>query len=70
MMKLCKFSLYSCQDIMELDHESDMTPFKVCTSSLQLWHRPVRGDKIKPQLVMELEVKRPNLDKEYNPDSW
>ena len=24
MMKLCKFSLYSCQDIKELDNESDM----------------------------------------------
>ena len=36
MMKLCKFSLYSCQDIKELDNESDMTPFKACTSSLQL----------------------------------
>ena len=69
MMKLCKFSLYSCQDVKELDYESDMTASKACTSSLQIWHRPVRGDKIKPQPVMELEVKRSKLDKEYNPDS-
>lgn len=46
-----------------------MTQAKACTSSLQLWHRPVRGDKIKPQPVMELEVKKVNLDAEYNPDS-
>ena len=31
--------------------------------------RPVRGDKIKPQPVMELEVKKSNIDTEYNPDS-
>ena len=68
MMKLCKFSLYSCQDVKELDYESDMTASKACTSSLQIWHRPVRGDKIKAQPVMELEVKRSKLDKEYNPD--
>ena len=67
-MKLCKFSLYSCQDTKELDHESDKTPPKACTSSLQLWHRPVGGDKIKPQPVMELEVKRCSLDEEYNLD--
>ena len=58
MMKLCKFSLYCCQDIKDLENESDMTQAKACTSSLQLWHRPVRGDKIKPQPVMELEVKK------------
>ena len=58
MMKLCKFSLYCCQDIKDLENESDMTQAKECTSSLQLWHRPVRGDKIKPQPVMELEVKK------------
>ena len=69
MMKLCKFSLYCCQDIKDLENESDMTQAKACTSSLQLWHRPVRGDKIKPQPVMELEVKKSNIDTEYNPDS-
>ncbi|CAH3156500.1 unnamed protein product, partial [Pocillopora meandrina] len=69
MMKLCKFSLYYCQDIKDLENESDMTQAKACTSSLQLWHRPVRGDKIKPQPVMELEVKKSNIDTEYNPDS-
>ena len=68
-MKLCKFSLYCCQDIKDLENESDMTQAKACTSSLQLWHRPVRGDKIKPQPVMELEVKKLNIDTEYNPDS-
>ncbi|CAH3169650.1 unnamed protein product, partial [Pocillopora meandrina] len=61
MMKLCKFSLYCCQDIKDLENESDMTQAKACTSSLQLWHWPVRGDKIKPQPVMELEVKKKNL---------
>lgn len=28
LMKLCKSSLYSCQDIKEFDHESDMAPPK------------------------------------------
>lgn len=69
MMKLCKFSLYSCQDVKELDHESDLTPPTACTSSLQLWHRPARGEKIRPQPVVELEVKKSKLDNNYNPDS-
>ena len=69
MMKPCKFSLYCCQDIKDLENECDMTQAKACTSSLQLWHRPVRGDKIMPQPVMELEVKKSNIDTEHNPDS-
>ena len=35
MMKLCKFSFYSCQNVKALDHESDMAQPKACTSSLQ-----------------------------------
>ena len=63
MMKLCKFSLYSCQNV------KDMAQPKACTSSLQLWHRPARGEKIKPQPVMELNVKRSKLDSDFDPDS-
>lgn len=69
MMKLCKFSLYNCQNVKELDDECDMAQPKACTSSLQLWHRPARGEKIKPQPVMELNVKRSKLDSDYDPDS-
>jgi len=42
---------------------------KACTSSLQLWHRHERGENIKPQPVMELNVKRSKLDRDFDPDS-
>ena len=50
-MKLCNFSSYCCQDIKDLENESDMTQAKACTSSLQLWHRPVRGEDLICQKV-------------------
>ena len=46
-----------------------MAPLKADNSGLQLWHRPTRGEKIKLQAVMELEVKRTKLDKDCNPHS-
>ena len=69
-MKLCKFSLYGCQNFKELDHESDMAQPKERTSSLiQLRHRPASGEKIKPQPAIELNVQRSKLDSDYDPDS-
>ena len=59
MLKICKFSLYCCSDSNELNHENDMNPTLACTSSLQIWHRTGRGDKITPQPVMEVLVKKP-----------
>lgn len=59
MMKICKFSLYACKDISELDRDEDMLPTETCTSTLQSWHRKGRGDKIHSQPVMEVLVKKP-----------
>ena len=59
MMKLCKFSLYCCVTIDELDTEPDMQPQQSCTSQLQQWHRRTRGDHIKPEPVMDIMVNKP-----------
>lgn len=62
MLKLCKFSLYACSDTTQLDSEDDMNPTTACTSSLQLWHKKGRGDKITPKPIMEVRVKKTKLD--------
>ena len=62
MLKLCKFSLYACSDTKQLDSEDDMNHTTACTSSLQLWHKKGRGDKIIPKPVMEVVVKKTKLD--------
>ncbi|CAB4002232.1 hypothetical protein AC249_AIPGENE28139 [Paramuricea clavata] len=59
MMKLCKFSLYNCVTINELDNEIDMQPQYSCTSKLQQWHHKTRGDDIKPEPVMNIMVNKP-----------
>ena len=64
MMKLCKFSLYECRYVSELDRDDDSLPTEACTSSLQTWHRRGRGDSIRPQRVMDINVKKLKLD--YN----
>ena len=58
MMKICKFCLYDCKDVSELD----MLPTEACTSSQQTWHRRGRGDSVQSQPVMEINVKKPKLD--------
>uniref|UniRef100_A0A6P8IVU1 Uncharacterized protein LOC116305611 n=1 Tax=Actinia tenebrosa TaxID=6105 RepID=A0A6P8IVU1_ACTTE len=62
MLKLCKFSLYACNDIKDLDSEDDVDPHVACTSNLQVWHKTGRGDKITPKPIMEVMVKKPKLD--------
>lgn len=62
MMKICKFSLYACKVISELDRDEDMLSTETCTSTLQSWHRKGRGDKIHSQPVMEILVEKPKLD--------
>ena len=52
MLKLCKYSLYACEDIRDLRHEEDENPSQVCTSTFQKWHQS-RLDGIKSQPVME-----------------
>lgn len=49
MMLLCKFTLYNCKDTNDLEKEEDMQPKVACTSSLQVWHKVGRGDKIGPK---------------------
>ena len=58
MMKLCKFSLYDCRTVNDLDNEDDMQPKRPCTSQLQQWHHKSRGDKISPQAVMDVVVNK------------
>ncbi|KAJ7375863.1 hypothetical protein OS493_038393 [Desmophyllum pertusum] len=44
LMKICKFTLYECKNVNELDNEDDMQQKQACTSTLQQWHRKGRGD--------------------------
>lgn len=62
MLKLCKFSLDACSDTKQLNSEDDMNPSMACTSSLQLWHKKGRGDKITPKPIIEVMVKKTKLD--------
>ena len=62
LMKICKFSLYECKTVHELENEEDMQPKQACTSSLQRWHRKGRGDSINPQPAMEVLVAKTYLE--------
>lgn len=48
--------------MLKLDSEDDINPITTCTSSLQVWHKKGRGDKIRPQPIMEVMVKKSKLD--------
>ena len=56
LLKLCKFTLYECKSVSDLDSEEDMQPKRSCTSHLQQWHRKGRKDSINPQPIMEVLV--------------
>ena len=62
MMQLCKRTLYECKDTRDLNEdlneEDDLCPKVACTSSLQLWHKVGRGDKIQPKPVIQLVIKK------------
>ena len=62
LLKLCKFSLYECKSVTDLENEDDMQPKRSCTSTLQQWHRKGRGDCINPQPVMEVLVTKTSLE--------
>lgn len=58
MMKVCKYSLFGCENVRELRDEEDENPRTACTSALQSWHRS-RLDGIRSQPVMEVVVSNP-----------
>ena len=60
MLKVCKFSLFNCQKVTDLNDE-DENPSSACTSSLQQWHQP-RVEGISPQPVMEVAVMKTHQD--------
>ena len=62
MMKVCKFTLYECKSISDLDNEDDMQPKQAWTSMLQQWHRKGRGDTIVSQPAMEVVVLKTHQD--------
>ena len=62
LLKLCKFSLYECESVTDLKNEDNMQPKRICTSTLQQWHRKGRGDCINPQPVMEVLVTKTSLE--------
>ena len=56
LMKICKFSLYECKIVHELENEEDMQPKQAYTYPLQQWHRKGRGSSINPRPAMEVLV--------------
>lgn len=40
MLKVCKYTLYNCKNVTELQHEADENSSTACTSTLQRWHQP------------------------------
>lgn len=64
MMKICKFTLYECKNVNDLDNEGDMQAKQSCTSMLQQWHRKGRGDTTAPQPVMEVFVYKTHQDQD------
>ena len=45
-MKICKFSLYECKSVDELDNEDDKQPKQSCTSTVQQWYRRGRLEEM------------------------
>ena len=62
MMKVCKFTLYECKSVSDLENEDDMQPKAACTFMLQQWHRKGRGDTIVPQPPVEFVVYKTHQD--------
>ena len=70
LLKLCKFSLYECESVTDLENEDNMQPKRICTSTLQQWHRKGRGDCINPQPVMEVLVTKTSLELDKEALAW
>ena len=64
LLNLCKFTLYECKSVSDLDSEEDMQPKRSCTSHLQQWHRKGRKDSINPRPIMEVLVTKTCLDQD------
>lgn len=61
MLKVCKYTLYNCTDVRELQSENDENPPSACTSTLQKWHKP-RIEGISSHPVMEVAVSKTHLE--------
>lgn len=61
MLKVCKYTLYNCKDVRELQNETDENPPSACTSTLQKWHKP-RIEGISSHPVMEIAVSKTQLE--------
>ena len=63
-LKMCKFTLFSCISTNYMMDEQDQQSFLACTSQLQQWHKKGGGKNITPQPVMEEEVTK-TKDEEF-----
>lgn len=62
MLKVCKYALYSCQNVNDLRNEEDENPVLPCTSQLQSWNqRRIEGVSAEP--VMQVMINK-TCDKE------
>lgn len=64
MLKVCKYTLYNCKSVTELQHEADENCSTACTSTLQRWHQP-RVEGILSYPIMEVSVSKTQLEGEH-----
>ena len=60
MLKICKYTLYNCVNVIELKDEVDQNSSTMWTSALQTWHKP-RVEGISPYAVIEIAVFKTRL---------
>lgn len=64
MLKICKYTLYNCKSVTELQHEADENCSAACTSNLQRWHQP-RVEGITSYPIMEVSVSKTQVEGEH-----
>ena len=64
MLKVCKYTLYNCKSVTELQHEADENCSTACTSTLQRWHQP-RVEGILSYPIMEVSVSKTQLEGDH-----
>ena len=63
MMKICKYTLYNCKNVTELQHDADENRSTAYNSILQRWHQP-RVDGISSYPIMEVSASKTQLEGE------
>ena len=62
-LKICKYTLYNCKNVTELQHEADENRSTACTTTLQRWHQ-LRVEGISSYPIIEVSVSKTQLEGE------